>query len=144
MKDFNQKHLDYDTARLLPRSRAKIKVCVIDTGLDTDDTVIRGESRRIVAKRSWVSADTHDSDGHGTHIGRLILGNTSFTDLLVAKVTEKRTFDDSGSDKIVEVSATLAICKQWRSHKSRQSDGLLKRAHISYHYHWDFTRISKT
>lgn len=98
----------------MPNSTAKhiIKICVIDTGLDMSDGVIKGKKKRVLARRSWVGIDpldTRDTCGHGTHIGRLILGNTNFTCLLVAKVTNNKEFNGSSIANIVEVSVDRNI-----------------------------------
>lgn len=81
------------------------RVCVIDTGLNMSDVIIKGKKNRVLARKSWVGEDTNDNCGHGTHVGRLILGNTNSTYLLVAKVTNNKEFHESSIANIIEVSA---------------------------------------
>jgi hypothetical protein len=139
LNTFNTKHI--------PRGRPKdpvdgiIKICVIDTGLDESDRVVKGNVSRILTRRSWVEGDTHDSCGHGTHISRLILGNTNSTCLMVAKVTEDKSFKRSSIAHIVQVCACLNNGSQ--SDLSRQLSGLSiqNKVPTSYRCHWDFMNI---
>ncbi|KAF3007575.1 hypothetical protein E8E13_007302 [Curvularia kusanoi] len=113
------------TGKLQRLPQPNIRICVIDTGLDKSDVLVKGQQKRIVAEKSWVPSDptVHDNDGHGTHISRLILGNTVSADLLVAKVTNSKTFDRNSVECIVEaidwavkhdatiISLSLGFCK---------------------------------
>jgi hypothetical protein len=122
-------------------TRPIIKICVIDTGLNKSDPLVEPHwDDRVLQKRSWVDTDTgnvHDESGHGTHIGRLILANTTSTGLLVAKVSNDKLFRRSSLENIVEVS--LSRYSGSTSHLNRLSNGLRLKARILYHSLLDFT-----
>jgi hypothetical protein len=144
LKDFNRKHVPGKGLTNLKRSM--IKICVIDTGLNRSDPLIEPHwDDRILQKKSWVDidpGDVHDECGHGTHIGRLILANTTSTGLLVAKVTNDKLFRQSSLNNIIEVR--LSRYGGSLSHLNRPSNGLLLKARISYHSLLDFRIVTRT
>lgn len=83
---------------------SKVKVCVVDTGIDTDHPN-RGN---ILGTASYAGANVEDRQGHGTHTAGTIAGlngvGVSRAGLLVCK-----GLGDDGSGS----SASLAQCLQW-------------------------------
>jgi subtilisin family serine protease len=70
----------------------RLKVAVLDTGIDLSHPKIRGQ---IVEHECFVEGGTiEDNSGHGTHIAGIILDLTVNIDLHVAKVTDSRSFLD--------------------------------------------------
>jgi hypothetical protein len=144
LKDFNKEHVPGKGPRNLERSM--IKICVIDTGLNKSDPLIKPHwDDRVLQKKSWVDTEpdnVHDECGHGTHISRLILANTTSAGLLVAKVTKDKLFRESSLKHIVEVSSSQYGSSL--SQLNRLSNGLLLKARILYHCLLDFTTRKQT
>ncbi|CAO2657894.1 Nn.00g071540.m01.CDS01 [Neocucurbitaria sp. VM-36] len=96
---FNRKHM----LQKIPQTVTKTRICIIDTGLDMSDPVIRGLKRRVVGGYSWVDEDPHtydDACGHGTHIARLVLTTSTTAEILIAKVSSDKTFSDRNFESI--------------------------------------------
>ena len=90
-------------------SRHRIRVAVLDTGVDTTHPNIRGE---VVEYKSFVDDDAAvDRTGHGTHIAGVILDLTTNVDLYVGKVIDSRKSEARGP--IVEVSPFPAERSNW-------------------------------
>ncbi|KAK4154756.1 hypothetical protein C8A00DRAFT_32424 [Chaetomidium leptoderma] len=83
----------------------KVKIALIDTGVDVEDPLIKpeAESGRIRGC-SWVGEETDlsDSCGHGTHLVRLVLKVNKSADILVAKVSESKSFSPKNTQNIAE------------------------------------------
>ena len=90
------------------QSRERIKIAVLDSGVDEDDGVIRGaiKTKRIVARKSWVGNDEdhHDTYGHGTHVVRLLRKTAPTADIYVAKICNGKFINDEFMPGIAEVS----------------------------------------
>jgi hypothetical protein len=83
--------------RRLEKGVTRSRICIIDTGLNLADPIIRGFKRRIIGGRSWVDDDTQayeDTCGHGTHIARLLLATSAHAEILIAKVSKDKVFVD--------------------------------------------------
>ncbi|KAK3299815.1 peptidase S8/S53 domain-containing protein [Chaetomium fimeti] len=77
----------------IPDTAERLKVAVLDTGLDVKHPEFADEDR-LKERRSWVgSAADVDSSGHGTHIVSTILSLTENVDVYVAKISEGNTFE---------------------------------------------------
>jgi len=99
---FNKQHIP----PAFPRDIKKTKVCIIDTGLDLTDSTVRSSKRRVVDGHSWVDDDSktyHDRCGHGTHIARLILNTTVNAEIMIAKVSDDKTFRPESMQHIASV-----------------------------------------
>lgn len=142
LRTFNNIHIPNSIPKTMSPPENIIRICVIDTGLNMSDGIIKGKKNRVLARKSWVGEDTHDNCGHGTHISRLFLGNTNSTVLLIAKVTNNKEFHESSIANIVEVCVKQSNCS--RSYIDRQSSGLSTPTKVltSYRYRWDSMRIS--
>ncbi|KAL8364517.1 hypothetical protein RB595_003681 [Gaeumannomyces hyphopodioides] len=83
----------------------EVKIALIDTGVDVEDPFIKpeAESGRIKG-RSWVGekTDFSDSCGHGTHLVRLVLKVNKTADILMAKVSDSKSFSPKNTQNIAE------------------------------------------
>ena len=99
-------------------------------------------SRRIVARRSWVGNDPNnvvDACGHGTHVIRMLLATSVFADIMVAKVSESKSFQESSSHNIKSVSRYTSVELTINLiYYTRLLNGPSKREHILSRSHWDF------
>ena len=120
MRDFNKKHFKFpppqdialadetDVARKngqFARS-PRVKIALIDTGVNFEDPFIRPEAQKGRIKgRSWVGEKTDfgDSCGHGTHLVRLMLTVNKSADILMAKVSHSKSFLPKIAQNIAEV-----------------------------------------
>ncbi|QKX64567.1 uncharacterized protein TRUGW13939_11742 [Talaromyces rugulosus] len=81
--------------------RKKIRIAVIDTGIDDeDDILIKGarDSGRITNCRGFTTGnngDYKDVNGHGTHVARLILQVAPEAEIVIAKVSDGSTMKPS-------------------------------------------------
>jgi subtilisin family serine protease len=76
-------------------STSRLKVAILDTGIDMNHDEIFGEER-IKECKSWTGTKAdEDASGHGTHIASTILNLTRNVDLYIAKVTESNVLEDA-------------------------------------------------
>ena len=87
----------------------RIKVAILDSGIDMENTDIDAQSNRVMSIRSWVDGKagaeaTHDGDisGHGTHISGIILDLAPNVDVYIARVTKNRELE--ATDQILKVN----------------------------------------
>lgn len=80
----------------------RIKVAILDSGIDMENTDIDAQSDRIKSIRSWVDGKIGveakrggDLSGHGTHIAGIILDLAPDVDLYIARVTKTSKLDDT-------------------------------------------------
>jgi hypothetical protein len=87
--------------------RPKIRIAIIDTGIDKEDTMIRGalEDGRIKESRGFTSdpEDVQDQHSHGTHITRLLLTLAPAAEIYIAKVSNQQHIGANDLHRIVEV-----------------------------------------
>lgn len=84
---------------------SRIKIALIDTGVDQSDPVVKGELARITGT-SWIDDNPdsyHDTCGHGTHVVRLVLRASPTAHVIVAKVSKDKTFNKSNVQNITKV-----------------------------------------
>lgn len=86
----------------------RVKVAILDSGIDTQHTDIDALSDRIKSIRSWVDGKAGvedwsggDVSGHGTHVSGIILDLAPDVDIYVARITKTREPDDP--DQIAKV-----------------------------------------
>lgn len=80
----------------------KIRIAVLDTGIDLENTWIGVQSRRI---QCWPpGADNKDNDGHGTHVAYLLLRLAPNALLQICKVSNTTLLRDANIDQIAKVS----------------------------------------
>lgn len=103
MKLVNQYQVDNDEDQAHPEGQmhSRLRVAILDTGIDMNHHEIFGDER-IKELKSWtgIPAD-EDTSGHGTHIASTILSLTSNVDVFIAKITDNNVLEDT--DRISEV-----------------------------------------
>ncbi|KAF7532042.1 hypothetical protein G7054_g8323 [Neopestalotiopsis clavispora] len=93
----------------------RIKVAIIDTGIDMNHECIKEEVERIPDWKSFVPGEdaTVDRVGHGTHIAGIVLKLTSNVDLYIAKTFSKRDRGEEGSMAVRErIAQALLHCRE--------------------------------
>lgn len=85
----------------------KIRVAVLDTGIDPTDAMIQEgmSTLRIADKRSWVGSPENyvDTDGHGTHATRLLLSLAPAAEIYIAKIADDKSIDSKDVYLIAKV-----------------------------------------
>jgi len=78
-----------------PDRGSRIKVAILDTGLDVSHPDIKAREERIKDVRSWVDGldgkqdrNAGDSCGHGTHVTSLLLDFAPDSDVYVARIAK--------------------------------------------------------
>lgn len=73
-------------------SMPRVKVAVLDTGLDLDHPDIQANRERIKEVKAWLPPETTRSEGdvsgHGTHVTSLLLAIAPDCDVYVVKIAE--------------------------------------------------------
>lgn len=87
----------------------KIRIAILDTGIDLRDSMISGAKSRIIEKRSWVGSpeDWADTYGHGTHVARLLVRMAPAANIYVTKISGGKTVDPEAMSQIAKVSTLL-------------------------------------
>jgi hypothetical protein len=80
---------------LLPRlsnSSKRVKIAILDTGIDLEEDVVSSHHQRILKNESFLVDDssTEDLDGHGTHTAGLILRVAPNAALYVARIAKSQ------------------------------------------------------
>lgn len=87
----------------------KIRVCVIDTGIDMSHTAIFVglKTGAIKEYRSWIGdpTDIDDNYGHGTHMVELILKASENVHIYVAKIADEAKVPEKNIELIAHVSS---------------------------------------
>jgi hypothetical protein len=84
------------------KSNKHIKIAILDTGVDVNNTWISQNLGRI---RCWPdNAQCDDRDGHGTHVAHLLLRLAPHAHLRVAKVSSSRLLRDADIEHIAHVT----------------------------------------
>ena len=84
----------------------KIRIAVLDTGIDLADVMIKAAKSRIIQERSWVGSPENVTDnyGHGTHVTRLLLQMAPAAEIYVAKITDNKNVNPENMSRIADVS----------------------------------------
>ncbi|KAJ2981443.1 hypothetical protein NUW58_g6689 [Xylaria curta] len=84
----------------------RIRVAILDTGVDVKDIMIKGAlGSRIKDRRSFVGpspSNRIDTYGHGTHVARLLLKMAPAAEIYIAKISEGKNLDNSRMSSITE------------------------------------------
>lgn len=96
-----------------PDQGSRIKVAILDTGLDMRHLFIQARGERIKDIRSWVNdldgrqdPSTRDVSGHGTHVTDLLLDVAPDCDVYIARIAEHTPI---GPDLIAKVCTEYPI-----------------------------------
>lgn len=96
-----------------PAKGSRIKVAILDTGLDVSHIYVKACEKRIKDIRSWVNGlngkqdrNAGDASGHGTHITCLLLDVAPDTDVYVARIAEHHP---ESPDQIAKVRIVLCL-----------------------------------
>lgn len=102
-----------EESRKSESQKRPIRIAVLDTGIRIDETdetdvtdeLLKGGKARIAMKRSFIGHDDQhlDSYGHGTHVVRLLLRFAPNAEIVVAKVSENKSFITTQMSQIIEV-----------------------------------------
>ncbi|KAH6997701.1 peptidase S8/S53 domain-containing protein [Ilyonectria sp. MPI-CAGE-AT-0026] len=105
------RHKSIGLAETLKGTPKRIRIAVLDTGIDPTDNMIKAamkssnmKSPRIISKRSWVGSDENCNDtyGHGTHVTRLLLQMAPAAEIYVAKITDNKNVHPEDMLRIAE------------------------------------------
>jgi hypothetical protein len=103
LQRINLPQLDSAETNLFP----KIRIAVLDTGVDPTDAMIRGamSTARIMSQRSWAEY-LNDIDGHGTHVTQILLKTAPAAEIYVAKISDEKSVERKDISRIAQVSLT--------------------------------------
>jgi hypothetical protein len=101
------RQLSAGAEKLPPWRKEKIRIAILDTGIDSDDILIGTalENGRIQEARGFVGDDKdfNDKHGHGTHVTRLLLRIAPTAELYVAKISDSKHIDAKDLHRIPKV-----------------------------------------
>jgi hypothetical protein len=102
---FDQNHI-HDELPQRPRKKSdRIKMAVLDTGIDLLNPWIQQKIGRI---QCWPNETAcKDTDGHGTQVAYLLLRLAPHTQLRIAKVASSQLLKDADINDIAKVGITL-------------------------------------
>lgn len=87
--------------------QTRVKVAILDTGIDTGHHLIQARKERIKDVRTWVGGlggkedrRAGDSSGHGTHIANLLLDMAPDTDIYIARIAKFNPIEPSEIAKV--------------------------------------------
>ena len=98
-----------------PSASEKIRIAVLDSGIDGTDTKIRQAIRfgriNVCKSRNFVGGATElqDTYGHGTHVTRLLLETAPAAEICVCKICTEKTINDEFMPGIAEVGLPVLI-----------------------------------
>jgi len=99
--------IDMDQIGASDTRRPRIRVAVLDTGLDLGHPAIQANAERIKDIKSWLPPsesgrrqDSGDVSGHGTHITGLLLDIAPDCDVYIAQIADHQPISP---DKIAKV-----------------------------------------
>jgi len=101
---------------------SRVKVAVLDTGIDWSDSFILGAKDRIIEWKNWTDdredqecrQQVHDSAGHGTHVTALLLKIAPEAKVYISRVANQHGAM-VGAEKIAEVSLRILFPNNFSS-----------------------------
>ncbi|KAJ4252930.1 hypothetical protein NW762_010836 [Fusarium torreyae] len=100
---------------------SRVKIVILDTGIDQDHLDFDSCEVRIKASVSYVGnkrKDVHDTSGHGTHVTSLLCGYAPDADIYIVKIAEY----DPVSSSIIAKAINDSV-KDWQPHIITMSFG---------------------
>jgi subtilisin family serine protease len=116
LQDCMSKHIFMNDSR----SQDKVKIAILDTGIDHDHIAIRAlkrrNSRRPICIKEWKNfiagsyeedpdAATQDSHGHGTHIAALVSRVAPAAQIYIARISKNE--DLTPDNRVAEVKLPI-------------------------------------
>jgi hypothetical protein len=102
---FDQVHVQEKLPKRAKKKDRRIKIAVLDTGIDLTNTWISAKRGRI---QCWPTDKLcEDTDGHGTHAAYLLLRLAPHAQLRIAKVSKSQLLLDADVTQIAEVRPNL-------------------------------------
>ena len=99
---FDQDHIKDQLPKRAKDKQNRIKIAVLDTGIDMRNPWIQQKQGRI---QCWSPIDfCEGTDPHGTQVAYLLLRLAPFAQLRIAKVTSSLKLQDADVDTIAKVS----------------------------------------
>ncbi|KAL6820174.1 peptidase S8/S53 domain-containing protein [Trichoderma sp. SZMC 28015] len=93
-------NLFFGSGRNRSTLKTKIRIGVLDTGIDMSNNTISQNRNKI---RCWPpGADHHDNVGHGTHVAFLLLHLAKHVDLRICKITDSVDIEDASIKQIAD------------------------------------------
>jgi len=91
------------------RNDRKVKIAVLDTGINLDNPDIIMHQTRILGKEDWTSSDAgiRDIVGHGTYTVSLLLTIAPASVIYVAKVFDSQNAGENTAQHVADVSTDM-------------------------------------
>jgi len=115
MKTFIETYIDPPDEPHGP-TKKRVRIAVLDTGfrVDEQDRFLKQRIERVTMKKNFVDTggsdldeDCTDTDGHGTHVVRLLLRFARRADIVVAKISRCKTMEGVTMDSLAKVIYTI-------------------------------------
>lgn len=100
--------------KLLPdirdSTKSRVRIAILDTGIDTTDEAIQGFEERIKGRRSWADnievgdENVQDRFGHGTHATALLCTMAPEADIYIGRVAQGKFLKEPSSISNVRAS----------------------------------------
>lgn len=95
----------------------RIRVAILDTGLRFNDAdgIIRSGSNRICKTsgnflgEEFETGVYNDTDGHGTHVARILLSLTRHVEIVVVKISDGPTLEFTRLQQVVDVGSSAPL-----------------------------------
>ena len=101
---FDQNHIKDQLPGRAKDKKNRIKIAVLDTGIDLKNPWIQQKQGRI---QCWPLDQSYEEmDQHGTQVAYLLLRLAPFAQLRIAKVTRSLKLQDADIDTIAKVSVS--------------------------------------
>jgi hypothetical protein len=81
-------------------SKPRVRIAILDTGIDENDEVLQAFKERIKGRRSWVDDTETGNDnvldlvGHGTHVTALLCNVAPEADIYIGRITKGKTLTE--------------------------------------------------
>ncbi|CAI6089273.1 unnamed protein product [Clonostachys chloroleuca] len=123
---FGKDQTPHDHEYRIGPAAGRIKVAILDTGIDIKHPTVQNHLGRIKKSKSFIGGDaTVDNSGHGTHIAGILLDLTTHVDLYIGKFTESRIYEEREDNAVRQriVNALRHARTEWEVHAISLSFG---------------------
>jgi subtilisin family serine protease len=94
----------------------RVRIAILDTGIDMNHVDMLSEKDRIKKVYSWVDGKNGEEDrfggdisGHGTHIASIVLDIAPNADLYIARITKTRLLNEGQTNQIAQVHSSFNL-----------------------------------